>query len=447
MRTLEYGRFARFSLPFMGRATRGASGVGFLPVAPQSPAPVADATRPPHTPTDGGIRSTRAPGARAAGPHLMSLGVGIIALGVWLYLLIARGGFWLARERDDRDIPAASPAVWPSVVAVVPARNEADVVARSVGSLLTQDYSGDFRVVLVDDNSDDGTGDIARALGGGERLTVITGAPLADGWTGKLWAQSQGIAAAGGADYVWLTDADIAHAQDSLIALVARADAGNLVLTSLMAKLTVETRAERLLIPAFVYFFAMLYPFAWVNDPRRGTAAAAGGCMLVKRDALERAGGVAAIRGAIIDDCTLGALMKRQGPVWLGLTERAQSLRPYAGFDEIARMVSRSAYAQLGYSPVLLAGTVLGMSLIYLSPPVLTLVAPGLARWIGLTAWMLMALTFQPMLRLYRRSPLWGPALPLIGALYTVFTVQSALDVWAGRGGLWKGRAQAMRAA
>ena len=368
------------------------------------------------------------------------------ALSAWLYLLIGRGLFWLARERDDRGLPAAFPVVWPSVVAVVPARNEADVATRSIGSLLAQDYPGDLRIILVDDNSDDGTGDIARALDGGGRLTVLAGAPLPIGWTGKLWAQSQGIAAAGAPDYLWLTDADIAHAPDNLSALVARAEAGGLALTSLMAKLTVQTWPERLLIPAFVFFFDMLYPFAWVNDPNRGTAAAAGGCMLVKRQALEFAGGVAAIRGAIIDDCALGALMKRQGPIWLGLTERAHSLRPYAGMSEIARMVSRSAYAQLGYSPWLLLGTLAGMTLVYLAAPVLAVIADGPARWMGAAAWLAMAISFQPMLRLYRRSPLWGLALPTIGALYTVFTVQSAVAVWAGRGGMWKGRAQAVGA-
>jgi len=371
---------------------------------------------------------------------------GALILLIWLVILSARGLYWLARERDDRDEPP-EPNTWPSVTAVVPARNEADVVARSVGSLLAQDYPGEFRIILVDDDSGDGTGDLARSVDAGGRLTVIDGAPLPSGWTGKLWAQSQGVAAAGPVDYLWLTDADIAHAPENLRALIARAEAGRLALTSLMAKLTVETRAERLLIPAFVYFFAMLYPFSWVNDPARRMAAAAGGCMLARRAALERAGGLAAIRSAIIDDCALGALMKRQGPVWLGLTERARSLRPYRDLGEIGRMVSRSAYAQLNYSPWLLAGTVLGMMLIYLAPVWLAVFGAGPSRWIGGLAWAAMALTFQPMLAFYRRSPLWGFALPLIGATYAAFTVRSAVDVWAGRGGQWKGRAQAMRAA
>ena len=375
----------------------------------------------------------------------MTTFIGTLALAIWVYLLAGRGGFWRARERDDRDEPA-DPARWPSVVAVVPARDEADVIARSIGSLLAQDYPGAFRVILVDDNSTDGTGALARSLGG-NRLEVITGAPLPAGWTGKLWAQSQGVARAADPDYLLLTDADIAHAPETLRKLVARAEAGNLTLTSLMARLTVETWAERLLIPAFVLFFAMLYPFAWVNEPSRKTAAAAGGCMLARRTALEAAGGLEAIRWKIIDDCSLGALMKRQGPIWLGLTQRARSLRPYAGFGEIGRMVSRSAYAQLNFSPWLLIGTVAGMAIVYLAAPMLAVFGVGLARWTGIAAWAAMTLAFQPMLRFYGRSPLWGLALPLIGALYTAFTLRSALDSWRGRGGQWKGRAQALETA
>ena len=365
------------------------------------------------------------------------------ALGAWLYLLVARGGFWLARERDDRREPAA-PAIWPSVVAVVPARNEADVIARSVGSLLAQDYPGPFEIILVDDNSADGTGDVARGLDHGGRLEVISGAPLPAGWTGKLWAQSQGIARAAERSprYLLLTDADIAHSPDNLRRLVSMAEAGGLALTSLMARLTVATWPEKMLIPAFVFFFDMLYPFAWVNDPGRKTAAAAGGVMLARREALETAGGVAAIAGAIIDDCAMGALMKRQGPIWLGLTDRARSLRPYASFGEIGRMVSRSAYAQLGYSPWLLAGTVAGMALVYLAAPALAVFAAGPARWMGVAAWLAMDIAFQPMLLFYKRSTLWGVAMPLIGAVYTGFTLWSAVETWRGRGGQWKGRAQ-----
>jgi hopene-associated glycosyltransferase HpnB len=370
--------------------------------------------------------------------------LGLLTLGVWTYLLLARGGFWRA-DQTDADTPPA-PGAWPAVTAVVPARNEADVIARSVGSLLAQDYPGPFEVILVDDDSADGTAAAAQAaVTGPHRLTVLRGQPLPAGWTGKLWAMSQGVAAAGETPrYLWLTDADIAHDPDNLRRLVSRAEAGGLTLTSLMADLHCETFAERLLIPAFVLFFQMVYPFRWVNRPAHRLAGAAGGCMLAQREALERSGGVAAIRTAMIDDCTLAANLKRQGPIWLGLTRRARSLRPYDTVSVIGQMIARSAYAQLDYSPLKLAGTVLGLALTYLAPPALALFGDGLARWAGLAAWAAMALAFQPMLRAYRRSPLWGIALPLIATLYGAFTLRSAIDVWRGRGGQWKGRAQAL---
>jgi hopene-associated glycosyltransferase HpnB len=377
--------------------------------------------------------------------------IALAALGAWLYLLVGKGFFWLARERDDRGQPADPPS-WPAVCAVVPARDEADVIATSIGGLLAQDYPGRFTVILVDDNSSDGTADVARRtaaeLGAEAKLKVVSGAALAPGWTGKLWAMAQGTALAETLDpkpeYLLLTDADIAHAPDNLRRLVARAEAGGLALASLMAKLRCDTPAEVMLIPAFVFFFDMLYPFGQVNNPRSATAAAAGGCMLARRVALAAGGGVEAIRTAIIDDCAMGAMMKKQGPIWLGLTERAESIRSYGGYRGIERMVSRSAYAQLQYSPLLLLGVLLGMGLTYLSPPLLALFGSGWSRWLGLAVWLLMTISFQPMLRFYRRSPLWGLALPLIGAAYTQFTFQSAIDVWTGKGGFWKGRAQAM---
>ncbi|CAN5743405.1 glycosyltransferase [soil metagenome] len=381
----------------------------------------------------------------------LATAIGLLALAIWLYMLVARGGFWLARERDDRSV-APAPARWPAVVAIVPARNEADVIAQSIGSLLRQDYPGAFRIVLVDDGSSDGTADAARqvaaANAGGRGLEVFNGTELPAGWTGKLWAMEQGTrhaqASVDAVDYYLLTDADIGHAADNLRNLVAHAEHEKRVLVSLMARLSCESWAERFLIPAFVYFFQMLYPFGWVARPDRRMAAAAGGCVLVRRDALERAGGIAAIRGEIIDDCALARRLKEQGPIWLGLTQRATSLRPYGGFLKIGRMISRSAYAQLGYSPIVLAGTVAAMVVVYLVPPLLALFGTGPARGVGLMAWSIMAFTLQPMLRFYRLSPLWGLALPAIGAAYTLFTVQSALDVWRGRGGMWKGRAQAM---
>ncbi|MEO7026751.1 MAG: glycosyltransferase [Caulobacteraceae bacterium] len=368
-----------------------------------------------------------------------------LALAVWIYLLAGRGGFWRTHERDE-GAQSPSPAAWPSVAVVVPARNEADVVGRAIASLLAQDYSGGFTIVLVDDGSEDGTGDLARALNGDGRLRVVDGAPPPAGWTGKPWAMQQGVAAAGEADWLWLTDADIAHDPDNLTGLIARAEAERLAMISQMAKLSVETWPEKLLIPAFVFFFAMLYPFAWVNDPRRRTAAAAGGCVLVRREALALAGGVEAIRGALIDDCALAARIKAVGSIRLELTDRARSLRPYARFGAIAAMVSRSAYAQLRYSPWLLIGTVVGMGIVYLAAPLLAVFGHGAARWLGAAAWLAMAAAYQPMLRFYRLPSLYAVALPAIGAIYTGFTVLSAAQASRGRGGLWKGRVQAMTA-
>jgi len=378
----------------------------------------------------------------------MWLALCFLSFVIWIYLLVARGGFWLTRERNIADVPA--PSSWPSVTAVVPARDEADVIAQSIGSLLAQDYPGSFRIVLVDDQSNDGTADIARKLDAHGRLDVITGGARPPGWTGKLWAVAQGIAHAKAnapSDYLWLTDADIAHTPDNLRALVCRAELQKLVLVSEMAKLHCKTAAERFLIPAFVFFFDMLYPFGWVNDPHKRTAAAAGGCMLARRDTLEAAGGIERIKGEIIDDCAFGRLMKRQGPIWLGLTDMATSIRPYEGMGEIGRMVSRSAYAQLGYSPVVLAGTVLGMLILYVLPPLAALMSFGFAGLFGFLAWFAMAIAFQPMLRFYGVSPLWGGALPVIGLVYTAFTIDSALQFWQGRGGMWKGRAQAITGA
>jgi len=377
--------------------------------------------------------------------------IALLPVLTWIYLLFGRGMFWRMRERDDRDEPSQAPPTWPSVVAIVPARDEADVIAETLASLLCQDYPGQFGIVLVDDQSGDGTGETAlarvRALGSEQRAHIVSGRPRPPGWTGKLWAMQQGMEHAlqrNAPDYVLFTDADIVHAPDNLRHLVARAEAGHLVLVSLMAKLHCRSFAEKLLIPAFVFFFDMLFPFAWANDPRRRMAAAAGGCMLVRRDALLAAGGIESIKDEIIDDCALARIMKRQGPIWLGLTQRAASIRPYGDFDEIRRMVARSAYAQLDYSPLILGGTVLGMVVVYAAAPLLALLGSGIVRLEGVGAWAAMTLAFQPMLRFYRLPPLWGLALPAIGALYTVFTIDSALQFWRGKGGMWKGRAQAI---
>jgi hopene-associated glycosyltransferase HpnB len=370
---------------------------------------------------------------------------GFVPLAIWVYLLLFRNGFWLLRERDTRAV--GEPAAWPSVVAVVPARNEADVIRESIGSLLAQDYPGSFRIVLVDDQSGDGTGGLARAMDS-ERLTVLSGTPRPAGWTGKLWAMKQGCDHASAnvfdsaPDFIWFTDADIAHSKDNLRSLVSRAEDGNRVLVSLMARLSCKSYPEHFLIPAFVFFFDMLFPFGAVNDPKSPVAAAAGGCMLARRTALEKAGGLAAIRHNIIDDCALGRAMKSQGPIWLGLTDRAVSLRPYEHLSDIRHMVTRTAYAQLGYSPLILAGTLLGLVMVYLAPVMTALFAWGISQMAGWIAWIIMAVMFQPILRFYRLSPLWGLALPSIGVFYAGFTLQSAIQHWSGKGGMWKGRAQ-----
>jgi hopene-associated glycosyltransferase HpnB len=376
-----------------------------------------------------------------------------LALAIWLYLIACRGRYWLAAERDDRAEPAppATPAPWPRVVAVIPARDEAETIGATIESLLGQSYPGAFSVVLVDDESRDGTAEQARAAaaraGAADRLTVLTGRPLPAGWTGKLWAVHQGVARATSGelmpDYLLLTDADITYAPGALAPLVARAQAGGYVLTSLMAKLRCESFAERCFVPAFIYFFQMLYPFAWVNRRDHAMAGAAGGCMLVRPQALQAAGGIAAIRGALIDDCALAGAMKTQGPIWLGLTERVVSARPYERIADIRRMVARSAYAQLGYSPLMLAGCLLGMALTFLAGPALALAGGGLAQALGAATFALIILSFQPILRFYRASPLWGPALPLIALAYMAFTLDSAYQHGRGRGGLWKGRVQA----
>jgi hopene-associated glycosyltransferase HpnB len=370
-----------------------------------------------------------------------------IVLVIWAYLIAGRGGFWMGPVRDDSHV--AVPAQWPAVAVVIPARDEAEFISKSVSSLLEQDYPGRLSVFVVDDDSRDDTAEAACrvARAGHPTLTVISGQPLPPGWAGKLWAVKQGVARAMAQEpppeFLLLTDADIAHAPDSLRWLVSHARTGGYMLTSLMAKLRCKSFAERLHVPAFIYFFQMLYPFRWVARAKSGTAAAGGGCMLVRADALNEVGGIDRIRHALIDDCALAAKMKAVGPIWLGLTERAQSLRPYDDFAEVKRMVARSAYAQLRYSPWLLLGTMLAMLLVFVAPPVLTVLAHGLAGWLGLGAWALMGASFLPTLRFYRQSPLWAPALPIIALLYTYYTLYSAYQHARRRGGQWKGRVQA----
>jgi len=361
---------------------------------------------------------------------------------IWLALLFGRGFYWLSAVRDSDLL--LRPARWPSVVSVIPARNEAAVISRSVASLMRQDYPGALSVIVVDDDSNDGTGAAAdaAATGSGRTLTVQKGQPLPAGWTGKLWALKQGVAAAeqSAPDLLLLTDADIAHAPDSLSWLVAKAMQDGTVLTSFMAKLRCESLAERSHVPAFIYFFEMLYPFSWVRQPKAQTAAAAGGCVLVKADALRQAGGIESIRNALIDDCSLARRLKAVGPIWLGLTDRAHSIRAYDSFADVRQMISRSAYAQLNYSPLLLAGTMIGMGITYLAAPLLAIFAHGWPQVVGLAVWAAMALSFVPTLRFYRLSPLWGIALPGIAMLYAAYTFESAWKHWRRRGGQWKGR-------
>jgi len=372
----------------------------------------------------------------------------------WLYLTFLHGRFWRAEARLE---PGASPApadggAWPAVVAVVPARNEEDAAPRSVRSLLAQDYPGPFEILLVDDQSEDATAARIRELAASDpRLTLVRTPPRPAGWVGKMWAVHTGVAEAArrrpDAEFLLLTDADVEHTPGNLRRLVARARGERLDLVSLMVRLHCERGWERLLIPAFVYFFQKLYPFPRINDPRSRTAGAAGGCMLVRREALARAGGIEAIRGEIIDDCALGKALKTNGRVWVGLGPSEYSFRPYAGLADVWSMVARSAYTQLGHSPLLLAGTGLGLTLVYLVPPLLALGWPlhgdATAAALALAAWGLMAWTFQPTLRDYGRSRWLGLALPVAGALYLAMTFDSARRHRQGRGAEWKGRAGA----
>jgi hopene-associated glycosyltransferase HpnB len=372
--------------------------------------------------------------------------IAALSLAIWLYLLFGRGFFWCERPRRAPTPPPRQP----EIIAVIPARDEAATIGETVASLLRQVYGGRLTIVLVDDHSGDGTGAVARAasrtLGGADRLTIVAARPLPAGWTGKMWAVAEGLrhveASGSTAELVLLTDADIAHHPGNLAELVARLESDELDLASLMVKLSCVTFAERALIPAFVFFFAMLYPFAWVNDKRRRIAGAAGGCMLIRRSALDRIGGVASVRGALIDDCALATQIKAGGKIWLGLAAETRSLRRYDGLGDIWRMIARTAYTQLGYSPLLLAGTVLGLVVTYLAPPILALGAGGAAAYLAGAAWLAMTIAFMPVLRVYRQQLLIAPLLPAIASFYLAATIDSARRHWQGRGGEWKGRVQ-----
>jgi hopene-associated glycosyltransferase HpnB len=368
----------------------------------------------------------------------------LLALAVWCGLILFHGRYW---QSGPILPPVPDGLALPAVDIVVPARDEAASIAAAIGSLTRQALPGGaaIRVILVDDGSTDGTAALAAAAAEGapHPLTIVPGAPKPPGWSGKLWAVAQGLAA-GTADLVLLTDADITHEPDHLARLVAHAEAEDLDLVSEMVLLHCESAAERALVPAFVYFFQLLYPFAQVANPGRSMAGAAGGTVLIRRRALDRIGGIAAVRGALIDDVALGRAVKHSGGrIWLGHTTRARSIRLYPAFRDIWAMIARTAYVQLGFSPVKLAGTVLGMLLVWLLPPAAALLCHGLARWFGLLAWVLMAASFLPSLRRYRRSPLWSPFLPLIALFYMAATVGSALNHLRGRSVMWKNRVYA----
>ncbi|MFE2441954.1 glycosyltransferase [Streptomyces sp. NPDC059426] len=406
------------------------------------------------------------------------------SLAAWLWLLLGQGFFWRTDIRLPRRGPVGSgppePVGWPSVAVVVPARDESAVLPASLPSLLAQDYPGPAEIFLIDDGSSDGTGKLARELAeeyGGLPLTVDSPGEPGPGWTGKLWAVRHGMALATtriaadrkddgnheddgdrkdegdrkddvGVDYLLLTDADIAHEPDSLRELVRAAEANGLDLVSQMARLRVATCWERLIVPAFVYFFAQLYPFRWVNRPRGRTAAAAGGCVLLRREAAERAGIPETIRQSVIDDVALARGVKRSGGrIWLGLADRVDSVRPYPRLGELWRMVSRSAYTQLRHHPLLLLMTVAGLAVVYLVPPAAVVAGvlterPALLA-LGAAAWALMAGSYIPMLRYYRQTLWLAPLLPLTALLYLLMTVDSAVRHHLGQGAAWKGRTYA----
>ncbi|WP_375507005.1 glycosyltransferase [uncultured Nostoc sp.] len=402
------------------------------------------------------------------------LGLTLLSLTIWLGLLCFWGQFW--RVDQQLEVTETQLESLPVVCAVVPARNEAQLLPTTLRSLLLQDYPGSFNVFLVDDRSTDRTANfaegVAHAVGKPEQLHIISGESLPPGWSGKLWAVEQGIKSASlfAPDYFLLTDADIEHDSDNLRRLVKKAIQEDLDLVSVMVQLRCESFWEKLLIPAFVFFFQKLYPFRWVNNPNNPTAGAAGGSILIAREALERIGGIQVIRQALIDDCALAQAVKRsggagellsredkgdkenhaqylmsnQGRIWLGLSSLTRSLRPYDSLATIWDMVARTAYTQLNYSPLILLGTLVGMPLIYLVPPVCVILGAVWSNWAialtGLLGWLLMTFAYYPTIRFYKCSPWFALSLPAIAFLYTVMTLDSALRHWQGRGGAWKGR-------
>jgi hopene-associated glycosyltransferase HpnB len=379
--------------------------------------------------------------------------VAAVSLAIWIYLVFARGWFWRLGEFDQDKIETPPPTEWPRVIAVVPARNEAATIGRTAAALGRQDYPGEFAIVVVDDRSEDGTAEIARRTtgegGAPERFSIYSAAPLPAGWTGKLWSLNEGVthAVKRMPEFYWFTDADVAQAPETLRRLVTTAEAGKLDLASLMVLLQVKSLPERALIPAFLYFFLKLYPPRWIADSNARTAGAAGGCILLRRTALERIGALAAIRGEVIDDCALARAVKNSGGrIWMGLTRASISLRVYGSFGEIRDLIARTAFTQLGYSAFVLFGMLAGMLFTYIAPVAVLFGHDSIARMLGAAAWALMSLSFLPTVRFYRLWPLWAPLLPLVALFYSYATCVSATRYWLGRGGQWKGRTQAPRA-
>jgi glycosyl transferase family 2 len=413
----------------------------------------------------------------------MLVSISLLVLVIWVVLFFVWGNFWRIWEFDSDPAQFPAPAVWPRVAAVIPARNEAASIKAAVQTLALQEYAGDFSIVVVDDHSDDGTAEIAgraaQQAGAAVRVCVVSAPELASGWTGKLSALNAGVANFCSADisapsrefremnpvcapiitlpgttpptpitnppeFFWFSDADVVHAPDTLRRLVSRAEADSLDLASLMVLLRAETFAERLLIPPFLYFFLMLYPPRWIANRGAKTAGAAGGCILLRRTALERIGGIAAIRGEVIDDCALARAVKQSGgKIWMGLTRASRSLRSYETFFDIRDMIARTAFTQLQYSVLQLVGTLLGMATTFLLPIALTFSTDVRAWPFALAAWCLMTASFLPTVAFYRLRPIWGLLLPLVALFYTYATCLSAVRYWSGRGGQWKGRAQA----
>jgi hopene-associated glycosyltransferase HpnB len=423
----------------------------------------------------------------------LPLSIGILSFAIWLYLVFARGAFWRLRPFDDDLAQHAAPNKWPSVVAIVPARNEAETIGQTLAALLQQDYPGELSVIVVDDHSEDATSQIAqrtaREKNAESRVEIHPASTLPAGWTGKLWALNEAVtrAAAGAAKralsdelregpasavpengskswalapegrvlsgslvdetlpaFYWFTDADIVHAPNTLRRLVSRAEQNKLDLASLMVLLQAKTIPERALIPAFLFFFLKLYPPNWTANPNARTAGAAGGCILLRRKSLERLGGFPTIRSEVIDDCALARAVKRSGgQIWMGLTRASVSMRAYRSFSEIRDMIARTAFTQLRCSALLLAGTLAGMFFTYVAPVALLFAHNPAPRILGLTTWLFMSASFVPTVRFYRLSPLWAPFLPLAALFYSYATWLSAVRHWLGRGGQWKGRAQA----